>query len=67
MSKTTQDAGPRDPMPPPGAAVGLTDTERERIGRRARAMWWEAGCPDGRDREFWEQAELQVLKGGVKS
>lgn len=41
---------------------GLSDTERDQIRRRAYGLWREAGCPQGRDREFWEQAELQVLK-----
>lgn len=41
----------------------LTDTERDRIKRRAHALWREAGYPKGRDRELWEQAELQILKG----
>ncbi|MFG1375406.1 DUF2934 domain-containing protein [Xanthobacter autotrophicus] len=47
---------------PDAAAQGLTATEREQIGRRARALWQEEGCPQGRDRELWAQAELQVLK-----
>lgn len=42
---------------------GLTATEREQISRRARALWQEEGFPQGRDRELWAQAELQVLKG----
>ncbi|MFG1288874.1 DUF2934 domain-containing protein [Xanthobacter versatilis] len=45
------------------AAEGLTTTEREQISRRARALWQEEGFPQGRDRELWAQAELQVLKG----
>ncbi|MDI4666320.1 DUF2934 domain-containing protein [Xanthobacter autotrophicus] len=45
------------------AASGLTPTEREQISRRARALWREEGCPQGRDRELWAQAELQILKG----
>ncbi|MBB6307578.1 DUF2934 domain-containing protein [Xanthobacter tagetidis] len=43
--------------------AGLTEVERDRIKRRAHALWREAGSPQGRDREFWERAELQVLKG----
>lgn len=45
------------------AAAGLTDWERDQIKRRAYALWCEAGRPQGQDRELWEQAELQVLKG----
>lgn len=52
-----------DPAPAtPTAASGLSDAERDQIRRRAYGLWREAGCPQGRDREFWEQAELQVLK-----
>lgn len=47
---------------PASAMGGLSDTERDQIRRRAYGLWREAGCPHGRDREFWEQAELQVLK-----
>ena len=43
---------------------GLTRWEHDQIKRRAHGLWREAGSPQGRDREFWEQAELQVLKGG---
>jgi len=33
-------------------------TEREQqIRERAHRMWEEAGCPEGRDNEFWERAE----------
>lgn len=46
-----------------GSMDGLTDWQRDEIKRRAHALWYEAGRPQGRDREFWEQAELQVLKG----
>lgn len=44
-------------------AEGLSAWERDQIKRRAYALWKEAGCPQGRDRELWEQAELQILKG----
>ena len=42
---------------------GFTAWERDQIKRRAYALWKEAGCPQGQDRELWEQAELQILKG----
>ena len=33
-------------------------TEREQqIRERAHRLWEEAGCPEGRDNEFWERAE----------
>jgi hypothetical protein len=28
----------------------------QRIRERADYLWQQAGCPDGRDREFWERA-----------
>ncbi|MDX3930200.1 MAG: DUF2934 domain-containing protein [Shinella sp.] len=36
-----------------------TNTE-ELIRRRAYAIWEQAGMPDGRDLEFWEQAAHQL-------
>lgn len=36
-------------------------TERERwIRRRASQLWREAGRPEGRHQEFWEQAEKEI-------
>jgi hypothetical protein len=32
----------------------------EKIRRRALEIWREQGCPDGRAREHWEQAEREV-------
>ena len=37
----------------------------ERIRLRALEIWRERGCPDGRAREHWEQAEREV--GGDSS
>jgi len=38
-------------------------TERERrIRRRAYQLWQEAGQPEGRDKEFWDQAESEEPK-----
>ncbi|MDQ0505406.1 DUF2934 domain-containing protein [Xanthobacter agilis] len=45
---------------------GLSLTERDQIRRRARAIWREEGCPNGRDREHWALAELQVLKSALR-
>ncbi len=36
----------------------------EKIRRRALEIWKEQGCPDGRAREHWQQAEREV--GGEK-
>ncbi|MGQ3676495.1 hypothetical protein ACT6QH_13485 [Xanthobacter sp. TB0139] len=41
---------------------GLTGWERDRVRRRALALWWEDGCPQWRGREHWAQAQLQMLK-----
>lgn len=54
---------PSPRKPPRGVGEGLTETERDLIRRRAHAIWCEEGYPQGRDREHWEKAELQVLKG----
>jgi len=36
-------------------------TEREQqIRERAHRLWEEAGCPEGRDNEFWQEAERAV-------
>ncbi|MFG1301808.1 DUF2934 domain-containing protein [Xanthobacter sp. V3C-3] len=56
------DQATRQSSGPATAVSGLSDTERDQIRRRAHGLWREAGSPQGRDREFWEQAELQVLK-----
>jgi hypothetical protein len=34
-------------------------SREERIRRRALEIWREQGCPDGRAREHWEQAERE--------
>lgn len=52
-------ANPSAKAPPDG----LTETERDQIRRRAHALWREQGCPQGRDREFWAHAEMEILKG----
>jgi hypothetical protein len=35
-------------------------SREERIRLRALEIWREQGCPDGRAREHWEQAEREV-------
>jgi hypothetical protein len=32
----------------------------EKIAERAYQIWQESGCPDGRDREHWFQAEREL-------
>jgi hypothetical protein len=43
---------------------------REEIQDLALLLWKQAGCPVGRNRVFWEQAEEQIdskRKAGLKS
>jgi hypothetical protein len=35
----------------------------EQIRKRAQQLWEEAGSPDGRDDEFWHQAEKELNDG----
>jgi hypothetical protein len=37
----------------------------DRIRLRALEIWREQGCPEGRAREHWEQAEREVGGGNV--
>jgi hypothetical protein len=37
----------------------LARPSEKRIRRRAREIWEENGCPAGRDKEFWFQAERE--------
>ncbi len=39
----------------------------ERIRLRALEIWREQGCPDGRAREHWEQAEREVGGDGSEA
>ena len=36
------------------------DHMKESIAARAYELWQEEGCPEGRDIEFWYQAEQQL-------
>lgn len=48
--------GPAGATSPPSA----DDSEDTAVRTRARALWEAAGRPEGRDREFWEQAQKEV-------
>ena len=37
------------------------ETKMDEIQGIAYQLWEEAGQPEGRDKEFWEQAQKQVL------
>lgn len=39
----------------------------EYIRVAAYYMWEKAGCPEGREEEFWNQAESQLLKAENKN
>ncbi|MBY0509376.1 MAG: DUF2934 domain-containing protein [Rhodospirillaceae bacterium] len=36
--------------------------EQEQIRQRAYEIWMSEGCPDGRDREHWLEAERECRK-----
>jgi hypothetical protein len=36
------------------------DSVAEKTRKLAYSLWQKAGCPDGRDEEFWLQAEKQI-------
>ena len=38
----------------------MDDHLRERVRERAQALWRAAGAPEGRDLEFWLQAEQEL-------
>jgi hypothetical protein len=37
-----------------------TPEHEERTRLRAYLLWQEDGCPDGRDKEFWERADFLI-------
>lgn len=39
---------------------GDTTHREERIRERARQIWLAAGTPNGKDEEFWHQAEAEI-------
>lgn len=43
----------------------MTPEHEEKIRLRALEIWREQGCPEGRAREHWEQAEREM--GGATS
>jgi hypothetical protein len=34
----------------------------ERVRERAKQIWEQAGKPEGRDEEFWHEAERQIMQ-----
>lgn len=44
----------------------MTPLSEEQIRDRARALWGEAGQPEGRDMEFWLLAEQQLAEQAAR-
>ena len=61
---------PSPPYPPWGAApikeAAMENPTKEQITHRAYELWEQAGKPEGRDQEFYYQAE-QELRDADKS
>ena len=38
------------------------DELEQRIRERAYKIWFDEGCPDGRDKEHWELAKLAIAE-----
>lgn len=47
--------------------VGMTSPHEEAIRARAKQLWEQAGRPEGRDQEFWLQAELDLKKDAASN
>jgi hypothetical protein len=43
----------------------MSEPIEKQVTRRAYELWHQAGCPQGRDKEFYRQAELE-LRGEEK-
>jgi hypothetical protein len=41
-------------------AKTVADGNHSQVSNRASALWERAGRPEGRDTEFWLQAELEI-------
>lgn len=50
---------PMNDMPQPQTVLNLN---QETIACLARQLWEQAGCPSGRDLEFWLAAERQLAQ-----
>jgi len=45
---------------PAGTITRLPETPRDAIAMRAYQLYMDCGCPEGRDVEFWLEAERQL-------
>ncbi|MDF3015815.1 MAG: hypothetical protein K0R44_1040 [Thermomicrobiales bacterium] len=41
------------------------DELKQRITERARQLWEEDGCPEGRDMEYWLKAEEELAPHSI--
>lgn len=57
--KTLAEVSRTDHVTPPASAAPEPPTEKE-ISVRAYQLWEQAGCPEGRDKEFYLQAEKEL-------
>jgi hypothetical protein len=57
--KTLAEVSRTDHVTPPAPATPEPPTEKE-ISVRAYQLWEQAGCPEGRDQEFYLQAEKEL-------
>jgi hypothetical protein len=55
---------PTSHLSTPSTRTGLT-LSRSETAARAEALWRDAGCPQGRDDEFWLEAERQLGRGNA--
>ncbi len=51
------DAAEKPSEPSPGDDA---DPAKRDVSKRAYALWEQAGRPDGREQEFWSQAETEL-------
>lgn len=54
---------PRAPSTPISVPLSTDEEEisfEERIARRAYELWQQEGCPEGRETNFWQEAERQL-------
>ncbi len=44
--------------------MNITEGNHDDVRERAYQLWLEAGEPEGREQEFWYQAERELAEGG---
>jgi hypothetical protein len=55
-------------MPLPGVERNYDKGQRrhQAIAERALRKWWDAGKPEGRDLDFWLDAEWEIVEEEVR-